>query len=161
MRDVEGLAHRSLPSENGAGIKDCWHGAHPHHGGHINTSPHWGLNPGPSVYKTDALPLSFRGRCEFPCRICHQASHKGHARNGTAGVRIQCAPIAPAGQVQIDRHPWTRMCASSNEARIAFVHYIFSQCVTPKGALRPAVCDASATREGSWASSKTHLPRKK
>ena len=25
-------------------------------------SPHWGLNPGPSVYKTDALPLSYRGR---------------------------------------------------------------------------------------------------
>ena len=25
------------------------------------TSPHWGLNPGPSVYKTDALPLSYRG----------------------------------------------------------------------------------------------------
>ena len=24
-------------------------------------SPHWGLNPGPSVYKTDALPLSYRG----------------------------------------------------------------------------------------------------
>ncbi len=23
--------------------------------------PHWGLNPGPSVYKTDALPLSYRG----------------------------------------------------------------------------------------------------
>ena len=26
-------------------------------------SPHWGLNPGPSVYKTDALPLSYRGIC--------------------------------------------------------------------------------------------------
>ena len=27
-------------------------------------SLHWGLNPGPSVYKTDALPLSYRGLCE-------------------------------------------------------------------------------------------------
>ena len=27
------------------------------------TSPHWGLNPGASVYKTDALPLSYRGSC--------------------------------------------------------------------------------------------------
>ena len=27
----------------------------------IANSPHWGLNPGPSVYKTDALPLSYRG----------------------------------------------------------------------------------------------------
>ena len=26
-------------------------------------SPHWGLNPGPSVYRTDALPLSYRGMC--------------------------------------------------------------------------------------------------
>ena len=25
------------------------------------TSLHWGLNPGPSVYRTDALPLSYRG----------------------------------------------------------------------------------------------------
>ena len=24
-------------------------------------SLHWGLNPGPSVYRTDALPLSYRG----------------------------------------------------------------------------------------------------
>ena len=24
-------------------------------------SPHWGLKPGPSVYRTDALPLSYRG----------------------------------------------------------------------------------------------------
>ena len=28
-----------------------------------NISPHWGLNPGPSVYRTDALPLSYRGIC--------------------------------------------------------------------------------------------------
>ena len=27
----------------------------------IFKSPHWGLNPGPSVYRTDALPLSYRG----------------------------------------------------------------------------------------------------
>ena len=26
-------------------------------------SLHWGLSPGPSVYKTDALPLSYRGNC--------------------------------------------------------------------------------------------------
>ena len=25
------------------------------------SSPHWGLNPGPSVYRTDALPLSYKG----------------------------------------------------------------------------------------------------
>ena len=30
---------------------------------HFRKSPHWGLNPGPSVYKTDALPLSYRGLC--------------------------------------------------------------------------------------------------
>ena len=24
-------------------------------------SPHWGLNPGPSVYRTDDLPLSYKG----------------------------------------------------------------------------------------------------
>ena len=28
---------------------------------HVKNSPHWGFNPGPSVYKTDALPLSYRG----------------------------------------------------------------------------------------------------
>ena len=26
-----------------------------------NKSPNWELNPGPSVYKTDALPLSYLG----------------------------------------------------------------------------------------------------
>ena len=32
-------------------------------------SPHWGLNPGPSVYKTDALPLSYRGAAENICEL--------------------------------------------------------------------------------------------
>lgn len=31
------------------------------HGRPTSQSPHWGLNPGPSVYRTDALPLSYRG----------------------------------------------------------------------------------------------------
>jgi hypothetical protein len=36
----------------------------------VRNSPHWGLNPGPSVYKTDALPLSYRG-VAFHCRaVC-------------------------------------------------------------------------------------------
>ena len=29
--------------------------------GIANESLHWGLNPGPSVYRTDALPLSYKG----------------------------------------------------------------------------------------------------
>jgi hypothetical protein len=36
-------------------------------------SPHWGLNPGPSVYKTDALPLSYRGIC-----LCGGNKYHGH-----------------------------------------------------------------------------------
>ena len=35
-------------------------------------SPHWGLNPGPSVYKTDALPLSYRGMTWRVCFVCAQ-----------------------------------------------------------------------------------------
>ena len=40
----------------------------------IVKSPHWGLNPGPSVYKTDALPLSYRGHAtvEFGKHREHQ-----------------------------------------------------------------------------------------
>ena len=33
-------------------------------------SPHWGLNPGPSVYKTDALPLSYRGDVDDTLKGC-------------------------------------------------------------------------------------------
>ena len=43
----------------GLGLVACPWGRVP-----IPKSPHWGLNPGPSVYKTDALPLSYRGSCD-------------------------------------------------------------------------------------------------
>ena len=33
-------------------------------------SPHWGLSPGPSVYRTDALPLSYRGSGSQPPKAC-------------------------------------------------------------------------------------------
>ena len=38
----------------------------------IAKSPHWGLNPGPSVYKTDALPLSYKGHVPngLPETVC-------------------------------------------------------------------------------------------
>ena len=31
--------------------------------GNVYCSPHWGLNPGPSGYKTADLPLSYEGEC--------------------------------------------------------------------------------------------------
>ena len=42
-----------------------------------NKSPHWGLNPGPSVYKTDALPLSYRGEC-WACTATGKAACSQH-----------------------------------------------------------------------------------
>ena len=38
-------------------------------------SPHWGLNPGPSVYKTDALPLSYRGSGNLQARSHGHNTH--------------------------------------------------------------------------------------
>ena len=35
----------------------------------LSSSLHWGLNPGPSVYKTDALPLSYRGLQHMRARV--------------------------------------------------------------------------------------------
>ena len=45
------------------GLLHLSHNDFQHHGSKCpeKMSPHWGLNPGPSVYKTDALPLSYRG----------------------------------------------------------------------------------------------------
>ena len=48
-----------------------------------NNSPHWGLNPGPSVYKTDALPLSYRG--DGP-RISRQSPGKPNHHWATTSV---------------------------------------------------------------------------
>ena len=36
----------------------------------LRKSLHWGLSPGPSVYKTDALPLSYRGLCRTGRLAC-------------------------------------------------------------------------------------------
>ena len=41
---------------------------------HSGTSLRWGLNPGPAVYKTDALPLSYRGTVFIP-----RVKNRGHA----------------------------------------------------------------------------------
>jgi hypothetical protein len=61
------------------------------------TSPHWGLNPGPSVYKTDALPLSYRG-CDAPRGHFDAAEHDADARRGLARTasrsRISGASLA-------------------------------------------------------------------
>ena len=47
------------------------------------SSLHWGLRPGPSVYKTDALPLSYRGHsAESPSKVPVPVK-----RNLAAGVR--------------------------------------------------------------------------
>ena len=52
--------------------------------GEKHQSPHWGLNPGPSVYKTDALPLSYRGNwCEV--RALHLAQLVASRRFAGAG----------------------------------------------------------------------------
>ena len=43
----------------------------------MRNSLHWGLNPGPSVYKTDALPLSYGGTetCIDRNAICRKHAH--------------------------------------------------------------------------------------
>ena len=51
--------------------------------------------------------------------------------------------------------------ASTNANRNLCKHVQLNVIVTPKGVLLPALCHASATREGPWASSRGHLPREK
>ena len=46
----------------------------------VSTRLQWGLILGPSLYKSDALPPSFRGRYE----VC---KHHIGTKNGTAGIR--------------------------------------------------------------------------
>ena len=40
----------------------------------MSNSLHWGLNPGPSVYRTDALPLSYKGFCNIGNKHVHQCT---------------------------------------------------------------------------------------
>jgi hypothetical protein len=73
----------------------------------LGSSPHWGLNPGPSVYKTDSLPLSYRGTVYHP-------QSKRHPRK--ANVRIvyrlsDCSSRVRSGCVQtFDRGAWQPRC---------------------------------------------------
>ncbi len=53
---ANGLAPKSQTSRGDVGTRERILGAKC-----TELSLHWGLNPGPSVYKTDALPLSYRG----------------------------------------------------------------------------------------------------
>ena len=62
-------------------------------------SPHWGLNPGPSVYKTDALPLSYRG-VAFRRRGGIEPLHVSmprelKSRPGTSPTHPGCSRAAP------------------------------------------------------------------
>ena len=62
-------------------------------------SPHWGLNPGPSVYKTDALPLSYEGPWVFRTARLIGAHLCGAARFGSPEVAAG-APRADLADVQ-------------------------------------------------------------
>ena len=51
-------------------------------------SLHWVLIPGPSVYKTDALPLSYKGICWYPqCALTRRARRAPDASKEKAGTR--------------------------------------------------------------------------
>jgi hypothetical protein len=63
----------------------------------IANSPHWGLNPGPSVYKTDALPLSYRG-FRFDDKLVRPTIYFG-----TAEMPIARRTHSPPGSPRITR----------------------------------------------------------
>ena len=47
----------------------------------VNNSPRWGLNPGPSDYKSDALPLSYEGCWMVPKHDTIDKSRKKQNQN--------------------------------------------------------------------------------
>ena len=67
--------------------------------GGCGNSPHWGLNPGPSVYKTDALPLSYRGVAFHRgggIEPLHASMPRGlKSRPGTSTTHPGCSRTAP------------------------------------------------------------------
>ena len=95
-----------------------------------------GLNPGPSVYKTDALPLSYRGRCDFHHTMRHKALHKGE--NPITIIQLYARTRSAYGKT----YGHTYSLFSFPLSRLPFRHYMDCACVPLNGALRPAVCHA-------------------
>ena len=58
-------------------------------------SPHWGLNPGPSVYKTDTLPLSHKGLSDLV--VQQQAIWKSEIDSMQEGQRATPHPSRRGG----------------------------------------------------------------
>ena len=74
-------------------------------------APHWGLNPRPSVYKTDALPLSYRG-ASFHCRVVSCACHCSmpfppERRNRTPACLDAPGVEAPSGHQPDSPRPYS------------------------------------------------------
>ena len=59
-------------------------------------SPHWGLNPGPSVYRTDALPLSYRGRERRKSASGSEPQHTQTTHPGAIASAERGNPARPA-----------------------------------------------------------------
>ena len=82
-------------------------------------SPHWGLNPGPSAYKTDVLLLSYRGRCRCRRRVAESTAAASAARTGWAHGRAECGETRGQGA-----NPSTWACCAmaicADEASHAF-----------------------------------------
>ena len=88
--------------------------------GGCGNSAHWGLNPGPSVYKTDALPLSYRG-VGFRRRGGIEALHvfmprELKSRPGTSPTHPGCSRAAPICAVLVSCFVGSRLfCESDSE----------------------------------------------
>ena len=85
--------------------------------GRCCNSPHWGLNPGPSVYKTDALPLSYRG-VAFRRRGGIEPLHVSmprelKSRPGTSPTHPGCSRAAPMLAVLVSCVVGLRMFAKA------------------------------------------------
>ena len=64
-------------------------------------SPHWGLNPGPSVFRTDALPLSYRG-----IGTMSMGFNESTLRNDAAPAhRMPCATSSKRESMETPPHP--------------------------------------------------------
>ena len=94
-------------------------------------SPHWGLNPGPSVYRTDALPLSYRGRerrksaSALGTKHNRLRSRRGNpARPGATGTcpfspRRRAARVRRASPRRLFSAPAICGCSQQNWSRAA------------------------------------------